>query len=216
MSLWLHGEEDFVSEAGAMNVFLLKQAPDGCELSEVPPNVLDQRDSRKVLRCTFRRGSCLRLTLILRRPRIHHHAPHQRDRPPRRHARIDHRDGQCACEWDEGIPVTRRAEEGEGAGARLQHGGDRKGALGRDRGRVSRLVFFPSRNRAQNPPPLSWNCRVVSLDASLPLAATRAYALIGCSAAAPASSSFRSARSNTPDRHTLSRLIQSSKSCGTQ
>ncbi|ODN86804.1 hypothetical protein L198_07166 [Cryptococcus wingfieldii CBS 7118] len=29
MSLWLHGEEDFISEAGAMNVFLLKEAKDG-------------------------------------------------------------------------------------------------------------------------------------------------------------------------------------------
>jgi branched-chain amino acid aminotransferase len=31
MSLWLHGEEDFVSEAGAMNVWILKQAEDGGE-----------------------------------------------------------------------------------------------------------------------------------------------------------------------------------------
>jgi branched-chain amino acid aminotransferase len=32
MSLWLHGDEDFISEAGAMNVFIIKQAQDGCEL----------------------------------------------------------------------------------------------------------------------------------------------------------------------------------------
>lgn len=31
MSLWLHGDEDFVSEAGGMNVFILKEAPDGCK-----------------------------------------------------------------------------------------------------------------------------------------------------------------------------------------
>lgn len=31
MSLWLHGKEDFISEAGAMNVFMIKQASDGCE-----------------------------------------------------------------------------------------------------------------------------------------------------------------------------------------
>ncbi|OCF32305.1 branched-chain-amino-acid transaminase [Kwoniella heveanensis BCC8398] len=29
MSLWLHGQEDFISEAGAMNVFIIKQAEDG-------------------------------------------------------------------------------------------------------------------------------------------------------------------------------------------
>ncbi|WWC90261.1 uncharacterized protein L201_005194 [Kwoniella dendrophila CBS 6074] len=29
MSLWLHGKEDFISEAGAMNVFIIKEAPDG-------------------------------------------------------------------------------------------------------------------------------------------------------------------------------------------
>ncbi|WVF67000.1 hypothetical protein IAT40_001743 [Kwoniella sp. CBS 6097] len=29
MSLWLHGQEDFISEAGAMNVFIIKQAQDG-------------------------------------------------------------------------------------------------------------------------------------------------------------------------------------------
>ncbi|WWD22611.1 hypothetical protein CI109_107104 [Kwoniella shandongensis] len=29
MSLWLHGKEDFISEAGAMNVFIIKQAEDG-------------------------------------------------------------------------------------------------------------------------------------------------------------------------------------------
>jgi branched-chain amino acid aminotransferase len=32
MSLWLHGDEDFISEAGAMNVFIIKQAQDGCKL----------------------------------------------------------------------------------------------------------------------------------------------------------------------------------------
>lgn len=33
MSLWVHsdGKEDFISEAGAMNVFIIKQAQDGCE-----------------------------------------------------------------------------------------------------------------------------------------------------------------------------------------
>jgi hypothetical protein len=31
MSLWLHGKEDFISEAGAMNVWIIKQAADGCE-----------------------------------------------------------------------------------------------------------------------------------------------------------------------------------------
>jgi branched-chain amino acid aminotransferase len=31
MSLWLHGEEDFVSEAGAMNVWIIKEAADGGE-----------------------------------------------------------------------------------------------------------------------------------------------------------------------------------------
>jgi len=30
MSLWLHGKEDFISEAGAMNVFMIKEAADGC------------------------------------------------------------------------------------------------------------------------------------------------------------------------------------------
>ncbi|WVR03017.1 hypothetical protein IAU60_000006 [Kwoniella sp. DSM 27419] len=29
MSLWLHGDEDFISEAGAMNVFIIKEAKDG-------------------------------------------------------------------------------------------------------------------------------------------------------------------------------------------
>nr|XP_018266046.1 branched-chain-amino-acid transaminase [Kwoniella dejecticola CBS 10117]OBR88204.1 branched-chain-amino-acid transaminase [Kwoniella dejecticola CBS 10117] len=29
MSLWLHGREDFISEAGAMNVFIVKEAADG-------------------------------------------------------------------------------------------------------------------------------------------------------------------------------------------
>ncbi|WRT63109.1 uncharacterized protein IL334_000012 [Kwoniella shivajii] len=29
MSLWLHGKEDFISEAGAMNVFIIKEAADG-------------------------------------------------------------------------------------------------------------------------------------------------------------------------------------------
>jgi branched-chain amino acid aminotransferase len=32
MSLWLHGPEDYISEAGAMNMFIMKQAEDGCEL----------------------------------------------------------------------------------------------------------------------------------------------------------------------------------------
>lgn len=36
MSLWLHGQEDFISEAGAMNVFIIKEAEDGCEL--MPPH----------------------------------------------------------------------------------------------------------------------------------------------------------------------------------
>ena len=40
MSLWLHGKEDFISEAGAMNVFIIKQAPDGCESSRVKPECL--------------------------------------------------------------------------------------------------------------------------------------------------------------------------------
>ena len=31
MSLWLHGKEDYISEAGAMNMFVIKQADDGCE-----------------------------------------------------------------------------------------------------------------------------------------------------------------------------------------
>ena len=31
MSLWLHGDKDFISEAGAMNVFIIKQAEDGCK-----------------------------------------------------------------------------------------------------------------------------------------------------------------------------------------
>lgn len=31
MSLWLHGEEDYVSEAGGMNVWVIKEAKDGCE-----------------------------------------------------------------------------------------------------------------------------------------------------------------------------------------
>lgn len=31
MSLWLHGEEDFVSEAGGMNVWVIKEADDGCK-----------------------------------------------------------------------------------------------------------------------------------------------------------------------------------------
>ena len=31
MSLWLHGKDDFISEAGAMNVFIIKEAADGCE-----------------------------------------------------------------------------------------------------------------------------------------------------------------------------------------
>ena len=31
MSLWLHGQEDYISEAGAMNVWIIKQAEDGCE-----------------------------------------------------------------------------------------------------------------------------------------------------------------------------------------
>jgi len=31
MSLWLHGDEDFISEAGAMNVWIIKEAPDGCK-----------------------------------------------------------------------------------------------------------------------------------------------------------------------------------------
>jgi hypothetical protein len=31
MSLWLHGKEDYISEAGAMNMFVIKQAEDGCE-----------------------------------------------------------------------------------------------------------------------------------------------------------------------------------------
>lgn len=34
MSLWLHGSEDYISEAGAMNMFILKQAEDGCEFTE--------------------------------------------------------------------------------------------------------------------------------------------------------------------------------------
>lgn len=29
MSLWLHGKEDFISEAGAMNVWMIKEAKDG-------------------------------------------------------------------------------------------------------------------------------------------------------------------------------------------
>jgi branched-chain amino acid aminotransferase len=29
MSLWLHGQEDFISEAGAMNMFMIKMASDG-------------------------------------------------------------------------------------------------------------------------------------------------------------------------------------------
>lgn len=33
MSLWLHGAEDFVSEAGAMNIFIIKEAKDGGEYS---------------------------------------------------------------------------------------------------------------------------------------------------------------------------------------
>lgn len=32
MSLWLHGQEDYISEAGAMNVWIIKEAQDGCEL----------------------------------------------------------------------------------------------------------------------------------------------------------------------------------------
>lgn len=31
MSLWLHGKEDHISEAGAMNVWIIKEAQDGCE-----------------------------------------------------------------------------------------------------------------------------------------------------------------------------------------
>ena len=31
MSLWLHGKEDFISEAGAMNMWMIKEAADGCE-----------------------------------------------------------------------------------------------------------------------------------------------------------------------------------------
>jgi branched-chain amino acid aminotransferase len=31
MSLWLHGQEDYISEAGAMNVWMIKEAQDGCE-----------------------------------------------------------------------------------------------------------------------------------------------------------------------------------------
>jgi len=31
MSLWLHGQEDYISEAGAMNVWIIKQAEDGCK-----------------------------------------------------------------------------------------------------------------------------------------------------------------------------------------
>lgn len=30
MSLWLHGKEDYISEAGAMNMWIIKQASDGC------------------------------------------------------------------------------------------------------------------------------------------------------------------------------------------
>ena len=31
MSLWLHGKEDYISEAGAMNMFIIKESADGCE-----------------------------------------------------------------------------------------------------------------------------------------------------------------------------------------
>ncbi len=33
MSMWLHGKEDYISEAGAMNMFMMKEADDGCECS---------------------------------------------------------------------------------------------------------------------------------------------------------------------------------------
>ncbi len=35
MSLWLHGKEDYISEAGAMNMFVIKKADDGCECGRV-------------------------------------------------------------------------------------------------------------------------------------------------------------------------------------
>jgi hypothetical protein len=35
MSLWLHGKEDFISEAGAMNIFIIKEAKDGCMFPQV-------------------------------------------------------------------------------------------------------------------------------------------------------------------------------------
>lgn len=38
MSLWLHGQEDFISEAGAMNVWIIKQADDGCKYASAMVN----------------------------------------------------------------------------------------------------------------------------------------------------------------------------------
>ena len=35
MSLWLHGKEDYISEAGAMNVWIIKEATDGWEFSKL-------------------------------------------------------------------------------------------------------------------------------------------------------------------------------------
>lgn len=39
MSLWLHGKEDYISEAGAMNVWMIKEAKDGGEFCGYKPNI---------------------------------------------------------------------------------------------------------------------------------------------------------------------------------
>lgn len=64
MSLWLHGKEDFISEAGAMNVWIIKQAQDGCEWSFPAAN------------------DPLKLT---NRPRVRDHGSGQRHRAARYH-----------------------------------------------------------------------------------------------------------------------------------
>lgn len=51
MSLWLHedGKEDFISEAGAMNVWIIKEAKDGCEwigMTEMKRGVLTASSPR--------------------------------------------------------------------------------------------------------------------------------------------------------------------------
>lgn len=40
MSLWLHGKEDYISEAGAMNMWIIKQVSDDCTFILHPSSLL--------------------------------------------------------------------------------------------------------------------------------------------------------------------------------